>query len=1030
MSEPIPEAEAYIQFRLDGLASRNEHHRFEEIAVRIARRRISANILLATGPVAAGGDQGRDGESYTTRIPDELPFAAGFSASASTEPVVIACTIQRTALRRKVLADVDAICAPGADPVTHIAYFSVHPIPTGTVHELKQTVRDSHAVTLDVYSGPQLAVLLAEPDLVWVARAYLDLPTSMIPPTDGEVAPDWYVELLDALRRIGGPAALTPATQGEVTAGLRHATWDEDTNADLPEWIEFMTAFLADARDGQDTEMVFRACYEIFVARVRGTGDINGAEDLVRRALAFARTSQDPSIVDDAVTLVAYWGPTVAMGAGHADTHEVGEAMEAMRDHAADLLAATDAATHPVRAASLNGTLALLHLHPDWRQAERRRRRPAAGDVARLARTRPGEADIDVSDLSADEMVDARAAMGYLDALVDLLPRAHAYPVTPIATVFDVLAPVLADHPAYAKVRDGLDARTAEVEGDAARASRCRDRGAAFVKAGKPLAALTEMHTAKRNWFNGETLYGTVLSMRFIAHLYADLGLMYAAKMYACAAAAIAVSQGEDDLREQVPDAFLEAAGYVQRTGCWADGAALTEIALLARRAYLPDPFDLDRYPALSDHHTSSLLALASIRALWPDLQPLIAAAYSRTPQWYADLSETVDLMGDNPMTTEHFAAAAAEQLAGPVFADVGPRRVIDFAALGVRWSFTFPNDRASVLSSESLVAAFQVLLADVAPYEPVVLAGTVHVILDVDEGSREAGRVGVVVDDTDVEPTVYVTLDGDDPAGDDHHRELIGACFQMLAAAVARPEPELYDLMEPLFAAGLMHKLFPGRPYEEVADLFDDEHYARCAAATRPEVSDRFVPASSAALAAATTTGPGYDHDRSLRLIGERYEVAEQTLAFTLPRVLADPATREVLVELREAGWLDWQILVALFNVGWNWRVAEAGLRFGVDDPAAIQALARTPETAASPTMPLAVFSADEMAMHIHGQTISVARTWGLHGWSRVFDEGALRDLLVRRYHYAEDDVAHRDLLGDDLVVDGVLQPFLLTSE
>lgn len=1029
MSEPIPEAEAYIQFRLDGLASRNEHHRFEEIAVRIARRRISANILLATGPVSAGGDQGRDGESYTTHIPDELPFAAGFSASASTEPVVVACTIQQTALRRKVLADVDAICAPGADPVTHIAYFSVHPIPSGTVHELKAAVRDAHAVTLDVYSGPQLAMLLAEPELVWVARAYLDLPTSMIPPPDDEPAPGWYVELLDALRRNGGPAALTPATQGEVTAGLRHATWDEDTNADLPEWIEFMAAFLADARDGQDTEMVFRACYEIFVARVRGTGDINGAEDLVRRALAFARTSGDPNIVDDAVTLVAYWGPTVAMGAGHADAHEVGEAMVGMRDHAADLLAATDAATHPVRAASLNGTLALLHLHPDWRQA-RRRRRPAAGDVARLARTRPDGADIDVSGLSADEMVDAHAAMGYLDALVDLLPRAHAYPVTPIATVFDVLAPVLADYPAYAKVRDGLDARTAEVEGDTARASRCRDRGAAFVKAGKPLAALTEMHNAKRNWFNGETLYGTVLSMRFIAHLYADLGLTYAAKMYACAAAAIAVSQGEDDLREQVPSAFLEAAGYAQRTGCWADGAALTEIALLARTAYMPDPFDLDRHPDLSAHHTSSLLELSLIRALWPDLEPLITAAYARTPDWYADLSETIELAGENPMTTEQFATAASEQLDGPVFADVGPRRVIDFAALGVRWSFTFPNDRASVLPSESLVAAFQVLLADVAPFEPVVLSGTVHVIVDVDAGSRAAGRVGVIVDDTGVEPTAYVTLDGDDPAGDHHHRELIAACFQMLAAAVARPEPELYALMDPLFAAGLMHKLFAGRPYEEVADLFDDEHYARCAAATRPEVSARFVPASSPALAAATTTGPGYDHDRSLRLIGERYEVAEQSLAYTLPRVLADPASRAVLVDLRAAGWLDWQILVALLNVAWNWRLAHAGLRIGVDAPAAVQALARAPETEASPTMPLAVFSSDEIAMHIYGQTISIARTWDLHGWSRVFDEGALRDLLVRRYHYAEDDVAHRDLLGDDLVVDGVLQPFLLTSE
>lgn len=82
MTEPIPQTEAFIQFRLDQMSSRNEHHEFEEVATRIARKRISANILIATGPVSSGGDQQRDAETYTTRIPDKLPHAAGFSASS------------------------------------------------------------------------------------------------------------------------------------------------------------------------------------------------------------------------------------------------------------------------------------------------------------------------------------------------------------------------------------------------------------------------------------------------------------------------------------------------------------------------------------------------------------------------------------------------------------------------------------------------------------------------------------------------------------------------------------------------------------------------------------------------------------------------------------------------------------------------------------------------------------------------------------------------------------------------------------
>lgn len=54
-AEPIPEVEAFIDYKLTEMASRNEPHEFEEIATRIARKRISSNILVANGPVSAVG---------------------------------------------------------------------------------------------------------------------------------------------------------------------------------------------------------------------------------------------------------------------------------------------------------------------------------------------------------------------------------------------------------------------------------------------------------------------------------------------------------------------------------------------------------------------------------------------------------------------------------------------------------------------------------------------------------------------------------------------------------------------------------------------------------------------------------------------------------------------------------------------------------------------------------------------------------------------------------------------------------------
>lgn len=1024
VTERVPEAEGYIAFRLSELSSRNEHHRFEEIATRIARRRISANILVATGPVSSGGDQGRDAESYTTRIPNELPNAAGFAASASTDPVVVACTVQKDGLKSKVLADVDSICAEDADPVSHVAYFSVHPISEGVTHKLKKAVRKKYGVTLDVFCGADIATFLAEPDLVWVARHYLELPSSMVPPPEDGPAPQWYTELIEKLRQNGGPAMLTPATQGEVTQGLRHATWDADTNADLPEWFDFMSAFLDDSDDGDDTELIFRACYEIAVARYRGTGSADGVEDLTRRAIKFACTSEQPNIVDDAVTLASYWGVMWSTGVGRAETEEISNALESLREHAVSLLEATDAGTYPVRAASLTGTLAYLHLLPDWRKAEQTRGRPPQVEVAANAGVRLDEVDMDVSAVSEGDLVDASTAMRYLESLVDLLPRARVYSVRELARLFTFIAPVVSGHPSYRKVRDGLDAATAAVEGTAAVAARCRDRGTAFATAGRPLLALSELHDAKLNWFNGDNLYGSVLVMRFLAKLYDELGLSYAAKMYACTAAAVASMQGDDDLNQQIPKALLEAARYAQRSGCWADSARITDIALLARAQHLPDPFDDEKHPDLREHHLSSALGLSLVRKFWPELEPVIAEAHSTVTWWFAQMSEMVDENGENPMSEEEVKRAASEQLTGPVFGDLGPERIVDFEALGVRWTFRFANDRDAVLSSESMIAAFQILLADVAIFEPVILRGTVQIAVDVLPADASAAT-DVLIDDSMPELKARVRLRAEEASREDRQRDLVAACFQLLEAVVAHSSAASQAFMGPLFERGIIHKLFIGRPYGEVAGLMDHLHYERCAAADRT-ISDEFRPTASPALTASTTTGAGYDQDVSLQRIRERYEIAGGALRYTLPRLLADSSTREAIVEMREEGWLDWQILVSLANAAWNWRMHQADV--DPSDRAAVMRICNDPETAESPEIPLDVFSTAQLAVHIHGQAHAVGARWGLRGRQERDGECAMRDLLTRRYHYAEDDVPHLDLF-DEAVAGGVLRPLLVTS-
>ena len=182
-------------------------------------------------------------------------------------------------------------------------------------------------------------------------------------------------------------------------------------------------------------------------------------------------------MLDDAVTLASYWGVMWRAGVGRAPAAEIASAVEGLREHVVDELAATDPGTHPVRAASLTGTLAFLHVLPRWERLEEQYGRPDPQDVDPNAGVKADEFAVDTSYLWEDDIVDLDRAMEYLSALVDLLPDARPYSVRSLSRVFTLYSPALAEQPEYSKVRDGLDSALALVDGDAAIADRCRSEG-------------------------------------------------------------------------------------------------------------------------------------------------------------------------------------------------------------------------------------------------------------------------------------------------------------------------------------------------------------------------------------------------------------------------------------------------------------------------------------------------------------------------------------------------------------------------
>lgn len=1014
MTSPA-DAERFIRFQLEQLTVHNEHHLFEDICVRVAKRRVSSNLRLATGPVSAGGDQGRDGESFFTRLPEELPGAGGFVGAASTVPVVVACTAQKSGIEAKIRADLRSIVQ--GEPVERVAYFTVVDVNTAIQHNLVRQARDNHDIGLDVFDGQVLSTMLAEPDLVWITERYLALPSHMVPEAPaGDDQPEWYSRTLNVLRGRSEPR-FTAGAFSEVRDGLRHATFHDEARPDLPEWLEYMRAYT-----GAEPH-VMRARYELAVATLRGKGTLDGVEGDIRAVLDAAQVTEDLALLDDASVLLGYWGGGWLRGLGTVTAAELRQRDMALRARADVLLASTDAATHPMRAARLEAVSAYLCLHVRWTDVQGGP--VAATDKAQEeASLRMGPAAEQQPVVSPATPMDLADAMSHLDRLASLLPRAPLFPVGSVGRVFQLMAPALSADPRYARVRDALDTATAAVSGESAAAARCRDRAVAFRRAGRPLDALAELHQAKLGWFTGDTLRGSLLAMLMIGGIYTELRLPHAAKQYALTAAWIALSSDDTRLHDLIPDALAEAMDAAYATGAWHDASGLARLAVLAFWNLAEEALDPDEHAGFTHVDFNMSMAQIAAETFRPVALPALKAALGQTG-YERDLQDVVEAVRPSFRYDERaFVDLTDDQLVGRPFSDLGTERVLSFAALGCSWRIACSNDRPTVLAAERLAAAAQILLVELAPGDPALLPQDVHV--EVTVGTRPPGQspVRVKPNNDAVECTVILTAHSDATTPDALNRELATTLIELLSRLSARPEDDFMVIVESAFRGGFVQKLSIGRPYDEVAGLLPAEHYERAAAVTVDPFEGPHRPYPAPQLAFPTTFGPGYDRDESLANISEQYEFLPTILTRTLPYALSN--AESTLRALRAEGWLDWHLLLALANASFNTRAAGRGLLTPNADPSSQRKLAHTPERPQDPPVPLAALTPAALRQTFGLATLAVAkRRYGLLSPTQTPNFQAFRDLLDARYGLG-DDVAHLDLLTEALDANGKTRPLV----
>lgn len=969
---------AQLLFQLDQLSATNSHHEFEHICRHLARETITPNILPATGPVTAGGDEGRDFETFTTFIRRVEARSSLFRGVEESKPLVFACSItDKSRIKAKVRDDIAKICTREAPYLVY--FFSNQNIPVAARLELARECVDTYGCRLEILDAQAMAEQFTAPALFWIAEEYLHIPSDLLP--EPQVAPkSAYADT----RRRWIEETQTPYTFADfvsVKYGLRAATFEPEYKADLTRWLAIMEQLIAPE---QRESLVRRAQYELCVATLRGLHDLRLREPMVHEYLADWARWTGPAELRDTAVLLSYASSAVLHREFDADP-------AVLHGYSAEIVAFVDteiaaAADNPNRLADFLYT------------------RSSLASLPFLTGVEP--------------QLDLNAQVSFWFRLLKVADEAPLFELESFVDGLTTLTPILSRHPQFDRLVRRADEVLEKRTSGFVVAEKCRDRAMALIEQGDILSGMSELHRVKVKWFTGDTLRPTVLAMLLLSGAYRKLGLLWAAKYYAFGAAFLVDRSKDDDLRPLLVAALHEAAACSYEAGEWMSFSELMPLILSSHYEFLNDPDNWEEHERLQATVYHFFVARALCKALNGDSATALMNAPLAAVSMPEDLAKellipSTELTKFETFSTTQLRDEVQREFFGVPLSDTGPTRAYAWAALGIQWRVTCPNSYDTICLVEQFVAILQIALADLAQRDLCLLPTSVSIQVEL----KAIRRAGFELLPGNSATGMKVTLPKMNAASLDElegmQQDVCSIALAVLTQCSCLSDKDLIRRLDRAFRDGLTSKVFIVRPYSELFAQFVDpaEYDMRRAASLGPLDADTYVIRSAPELAWLDTPGPGYTPEKARIALRNRYEHGARPITTTLARLRGNPRFREWVAQHRAEGRKDWWILLVLMNTILNFRA-----RLGVA-PNDVQALRQylskalyEEEPADAVEFPVEILFSEEAKMSASTFMVTTAKVWNLTVRSRTPDIKAIEKLLSTRYGQATDDLEHDD--------------------
>ncbi|MBZ5511703.1 MAG: hypothetical protein LAN70_11115 [Acidobacteriia bacterium] len=965
------EAAKLIRFALSELSAENAHHDFEHLCRHLTRRRVCPNIIPATGPVAGGGDQGADFETYKVA---SSPEQSTFFSRATVEKWVFACSLEKN-YKKKIRSDLAAAKVLG-EPVSRLVFFHHLSIKTSDRHRLKKEALENYGIDLEIFDGPAIAEMLADRETAWIAQRYLSLPSEFVllpesPP------PTWFQAVI---AKSYDPHRLTTADFFELKDAIRFATWHPEHHSDLDRLLGHIRQF----RKHAFPRISRQAIYEEFVASLRGLETTTGLEQSLRDYFRDIDTLDDPADVEDGAVLVGYALGAVMREVLDLPISELKTWHEALTNRTKILLAQSTSAGRECAYLFVQGYLSFSR----WMTTTNDKRTEFERSV--------------------------ESAVARWRTLVKRIPDSPLFPVHRLANLINELIVQLHGISGVSQLVRDVDELSVKRSGQHKLAEHHRNRAMAYVKDKQYIRALDELHRAHTS-FTAETAFEAIAVCLKLSSVYAEMSLFFAAKYYSLAAVFAALKLPDEKLRQFAYIGCAEAASADHASGGSLLFYLTARLFMLITSEYSMGGSEERRQHEWARIDFYGLLLARGASLVFDRLQKVLVETVLPSldqREIYDDSRDKLNGFFSDIGDAQALAAKATSQGIAPPFSDVGGRRKAAWRQMGINWHFEWQTAYDTDRQAQALAAYLQILLAEFARTELSIIPGEVFVVVQVHDKPLE---IKEIADNEQVRRVVRLPRGAKDTKG--QLPGIASAVASVLLKTVsALPEKRFLTLYTQQLKRGLMARLSVYRPSESLFDEFyDRESYSQIYAvggSSFVRMPD-YVIRTWEGLDGPQGTHSEYNRAESLKLVRNRYDRLAPLTRKTVARLITDESFRRTVATLRGEGWKDWHILSAIECAKFNYVLnKDPSLREAFDrgDQATVLKYRSRPEEEGDAEVPLEEFTAEQLKLQIKITQLSTLKGLGLGVWQSTPNFRGV-DTLLRRFHYWDDDVPHSEV-------------------